>query len=294
MKEHLARSAALLALVLSLTACQNAAPAASPSPGAAPSPTGHAAAVMSYSNLKGDASKAEVRRILAADGIDAAYIDSLFAAADDYNTLDPSVLQDAGFAEVPLKDLDYPGAAWPEDRDYYDANCRVTAFALLRGLIAAQPLEPDSFASYDQEVIDRTPWYAFSAGEQGIFFSLADAVAVSPTTDADMVRETLLAEWRTRGITFSAGPVSLVSVILHSELDDIAFIGHCGVLAEDGSRLLFLEKYGPSLPYQATLFQNREELEAYLMSRFRDFYTEGISAKPFLLENDSPLIPQEG
>lgn len=295
MKNHIALPAVLLALVLSLTACQNAAaPAVTPSPGAAPTPTDHAEAVMSYSNLSDDASKTQVRQSMESAGIDTGYIDSLFAAVDDYNALDPSVLQADGFAEVPLKDLDYPGAAWPEDRDYYDANCRITAFSLMRGLIAAHPLEADSFVAYDQEVMNHNPWYWFSAGEQGVFFSLADAVAVSPTTDADVVRDALLAEWETRGITFSDGPVSLVSVILHSELDDIAFIGHCGVLVENGTQLLFLEKYGPSLPYQATLLKDREELEAYLMARFHDFYTEGVSAKPFLLENDSALIPQEG
>ena len=51
---------------------------------------------------------------------------------------------------------------------------------------------------------------------------------------------------------------------------------------------------GPSLPYQATLFKDRVELEVYLMSRFHDFYTKGVSAKPFILENVSLLIPREG
>ena len=245
---------------------------------------------MSYSNLGDDASKAEVRKFLESAGIDTGYVDSLFAAVDDYNALDDSLPQTTGFVEAPIQDLEYTGVAWPDDRDYYDANCRITAFALMRGLIsAAQPQTADSFAAYDQEVVGQNPWYQLNDADQGNFFALIDAVAVEPTTDSKVVQDSFLKEWQTRGVTFSQGPVSLISVIIHSELDDIAFIGHCGVLVDNGTDLLFLEKYGPTQPYQATLLKNRDELEDYLMSRFQNFYTEGVSAKPFLLENDSPL-----
>lgn len=290
MKKSIALFSALF-ITLSLSSCQNTAtPGAPPLPSPSSSPSANAA-VMSYSNLKDDASKTKVREFLESAGIDTGYIDNLFSAVDDYNSLDDSLSQNTGFIEFPLENPDYTGVEWPYDRDYYDTNCRITAFALMRGLItAAQPQTADSFSAYDQEVIGKNPWYQLSDEEQGNFFALINAVTVEPTIDSEVVRDSFLKGWQTRGVSFSQGPVSFISVILHSELDNISYIGHCGVLVDNGTDLLFLEKYGPSQPYQATLLKTRGELEDYLMSRFRNFYTEGVSAKPFLLENSSPLV----
>ncbi|WP_195986020.1 DUF4300 family protein [Clostridium sp. D33t1_170424_F3] len=284
-----------LLMALALISCQDAGTSGTPPLPDASSSSSANTALMSYSNLKDDASKVEVRQFLESAGINTGYVDSLFAAVDDYNTLDASLSQNIGFVEASLQDPEYSGIEWPGDRDYYDANCRVTAFALMRDLITAvQPQTADSFAAYDQEIIGQNPWYQLNDAEQGNFFALIDAVAVEPTTDFNVVREGFLKEWQTRGITFSSGPVSLISVIVHSELDNIAFIGHCGVLVDNGTQLLFLEKYGPAQPYQATLLKDRGELKTYLMSRFQNFYTEGVSAKPFLLENDSVFPGQVG
>lgn len=69
-------------------------------------------------------------------------------------------------------------------------------------------------AFYDQEVIGHNPWYQFSDEEQSIFFSLINAVALAPTTNSDVVRDTTLKEWQTRGVAFSQGHLSLISVLL--------------------------------------------------------------------------------
>ena len=58
--------------------------------------------------------------------------------------------------------------------------------------------------------------------------------------------------------------MSLIEVYLHSPFDGVRFVGHTGVLMETEDGLLFVEKYGPAGPFQATKFESRNALEHYL------------------------------
>ncbi len=62
-----------------------------------------------------------------------------------------------------------------------------------------------------------------------------------------------------------------------------------GVLmpSEDG-KLLFIEKLSFQIPYQAVKFENRTELNDYLMNKYDIDWDQPI-AKPFIMENDQLL-----
>ena len=57
-------------------------------------------------------------------------------------------------------------------------------------------------------------------------------------------------------------------VVCHDELDHIAFVGHAGVMITDGSDVYFVEKSGPTSPYQAAKFQTKAQVREYLLNRF--------------------------
>ena len=59
------------------------------------------------------------------------------------------------------------------------------------------------------------------------------------------------------------------------------FVGHTGVLMETEDGLLFVEKYGPAGPFQATKFESRNALEHYLLAR------------PDLYGDETELLPIE-
>lgn len=52
--------------------------------------------------------------------------------------------------------------------------------------------------------------------------------------------------------------------------------------------LLFVEKYGPDTPFQATKFHNREELKKYLLAR-PDLYGEKDEVAPIITENNKVI-----
>lgn len=249
-----------------------------------------------YSNLADPEAQTEVEALLSAAEMDPDSIASFLSIVQDYNSLVGSqpYFHD-GFTPLPEGGVDYDAqdtyTLWMDQRDYADANCRITAYSLLRDLISAgSPMAEGLFLAMDSDALDNHPLLSLSEAERGVFGALFDPVSVPPTTDAAVVQNAMLNEWKARGITFAEGKATSISVILHSELDNIAYVGHTGVLLPTEEGWLFVEKYSPTYPYQATKFQTREQVSEYLMDRLGTNYTEGVSAKPFILENDHAFV----
>ena len=86
--------------------------------------------------------------------------------------------------------------------------------------------------------------------------------------------------------------ISLVSVFFHSLItpeENFLFIGHVGVLVptSDG-KLMFIEKLAFQEPFQAIKFDNRSQLNDYLMNKY-DVEFDQPNARPFIMENDELL-----
>ena len=94
--------------------------------------------------------------------------------------------------------------------------------------------------------------------------------------------------WRSRDIALQGSGLSLVTVYAHSVFEDVRFVTHAGVLAETEEGLLFVERYSPEAPFQATRFQNRAQLKEYLLAR-PDLYGEKKELPPIVMENGEPL-----
>lgn len=293
------RIVAILCLVAilagALSGCRGSAPEGRENAGTgtgitAETDTGTDAAL--YSNLVDSDAQKEVSELLTAAGVSADSIESFLSMARDYNTLvgDQPYFHD-GFTQLPEGGVDYDAqdtyTLWMDQRDYADISCRIAAYSLLRDAISAKaPMPANQFLAIDSDALDHNSLLSLSEEERGVFNALYNPVPVPPTTDTQAVQEAVLSEWKSRGISFAERRAAMVSVILHDELDNNAYVGHAGVLLPDGDGWLFVEKYSPVYPYQATKFQTREQVEAYLMDRLGSNYTEGASAKPFLLEND--------
>lgn len=278
MKRFLSGLFCILALSALLPGCQ-------PAQGTGNAPKDNQ---LTYSTLTDASSREAVRKRLKAQKLNPEAVDRFFQWVDDYNTFaetDPL----EGFTTI--DGLEAPDQdsmeKWQEKRFYSDTNCRLTAFGLLRGLIQTENALPaDNFLMFDTDAQENNPVTQYTPEETAAFYTLFNPVSIQLTTDEKEIESAVLNAWKERGISFSDGTAKLVSVIISDDQDSMAFVGHAGVLIEDGEGLLFVEKLSPTNPYQATKFANRDQLRQYLMHRFENHYTPELTAKPFLLLND--------
>ena len=152
---------------------------------------------------------------------------------------------------------------------------------------AGAPDETDTYLMFDLDAIDTQEDFSMTAEERSAFTTLFNAVPLSGASTLAEHLALIQQAWADRGISVE-GPLSLITVYLHSTFDDVRFVGHAGVLAETDQGLLFVEKYSSESPYQATWFQDRDQLKAYLLSR-PDLYGEEEELEPLILENGQPL-----
>lgn len=250
-----------------------------------------------YSNLTDAASQQEVASLLQAKGITKEQTDTLMAWADDFNRrvrqpLPQGTVEMQGSA-VDYRDLLFDLKPTTNSSLYeYDpeVNCRLTAFLLLKRHLQTNGTVDlsDTYLMFDIQEIDNLEQFRLSDADRTNFISLYNWIAMP----ADGTQEEHLASiqqaWKKRGIAITGEGVSLITLYLHSPTDNIRIVGHTGVLLEEGERLLFVEKYGPDGPFQATWFHNRAELKAYLLAR-PDAAGDGTELPPIAMENDQPL-----
>ena len=121
------------------------------------------------------------------------------------------------------------------------------------------------------------------------FAALFNWVPLEGADSEEAHLEKIRQAWQDREIRINAAEgVSLITVYLHSSFDDARFVGHTGVLLEEEDGLLFVEKYGPAAPFQATRFEDRAQLKAYLLAR-PDLYGEEEELAPIVLENGAVM-----
>lgn len=247
---------------------------------------------LTYSNLADHASQEEITKRLTDNGVNPLYAERFINMVSDYNSfVDGQFSLKDGFVTKKMGTLNYEVgdiySKWTSLRPYADANCRITAFGLFQDWLSLNEHKIDETPlNTDVDAIENYPACSFSESEKSKFLSLYEPVHVEPTTDSSVVLKAVQKEWKNRGLAFKKSRLSLISVIMHSELDNTAFVGHTGIMLKDDEGILFIEKYGPTYPYQATKFQRKSDVEKYLLNRFGAFYTEGISAKPVILKND--------
>lgn len=238
-------------------------------------------------NLRESGGQEEVKKALSAAGIPDADSREFFREVERFNTA-------VGNASTEDEMADRWEKAYP---DFIGTNCRVTAFMLARSLVKVEGGEAASEASednlsFDLEAIKSAPEALWDSGENDAFTRLFAEVAAADSTDTAVQCEQVQKAWRERGLSFSGGKASIVTVWLHSKLepeDNILFPGHVGVLLqEESGKLLFIEKLAFQKQYRALRFKDRAGLNAYLMGLY-DIDENQPTARCFLMENDKMM-----
>ena len=252
---------------------------------------------LTYSNLADSASQDEVRGAMEAAGFTAEAIDIFFQEVDDFNsTIEGKSLVKDGFETIDSLEPEYDFVAM---QDMWDAkyplfigyNCRMTSYELMKDAISIG--KPDTkntdMLVFDENALENSPKEIFSQEELEGFQTLYAYIPTEDTKDISVHLEQVQEDWRRKEIAFAdQDKRSIISVLFHEE-EGFVFIGHMGVLVptEDG-KLLFLEKLTFHAPYQAIKFDNRVDLNDYLMNKY-DLSWGQSTAKPFIMENDELL-----
>lgn len=251
-----------------------------------------------YSNLVDEASQKEVIELFTSHGISNGQADVLMTWVKDFNGRVSAGKLAEGFQ--PMEEtgvkydgllVDYKKIEQPEEIAP-EANCRLTSYLLMQDRLKTngKQLKDDTILIFDIEAIDEYAPFGMEEAERSNFISLFNWVPVKGASTLEEHIEKIQEAWKEREIQIGGKDqgVSLITVYLHSPFDEVRFVGHTGVLLEQKDGLLFVEKYGPALPFQATKFQNREQLKKYLLSR-PDLYGDETELEPIVMENDKVL-----
>ncbi|MBU5255344.1 DUF4300 family protein [Tissierella praeacuta] len=253
---------------------------------------------LTYSNLTDSLSQDEVREAMELAGIAPENIDSFFQNVKSFNSIieEKSLIKD-GFITIDSLEPEYDQLAIQEmwdtkNPEFIGYNCRITSFDLMKNFIdIGKPNTRNSSQLFmDMDALENSPEKLFSPIEQEEFQSLFSFIPTENTKDIFIHLNKVKEDWKSKDITFlNKDKISLISVVFHSDEDSYLFIGHAGVLisVEDG-KLLFIEKLSFQEPYQAIKFDNRIELNDYLMNKY-DVSWNQPTAKPFIMENDELL-----
>ncbi|WP_305305668.1 DUF4300 family protein, partial [Romboutsia ilealis] len=181
-----------------------------------------------------------------------------------------------GFTSINVQQVPYDEAELNEKWDYknninyMDFNCRITAFTLFKDYIKSNSKfsGDDTTLIFDIDAIENNPLSEFTKEDKDKFINLYGAIKAENTQDIQKHVDEIKKEWKNRKISFIKNKnVSMINVFLHDPEDEILFVGHSGISVKTKDGLLFIEKYGFSLPYQVSKFKDKAELKEYLMDR---------------------------
>ena len=246
---------------------------------------------LKYSNLVDTETRDRVSNALKNAGLSEEKIKSFFEAVDEYNNavgsenLAQSVMSiEAAF---PTYDQDKLVDAWLDNGGYVGRNCRITSYSLMGDFITVgNPTPGDTkmlfsdFASIESKKI-------FDGEDKAKFDTLYSYIDVTNTHDTNVLSDEIVKSLDDKQISFNNDKMHMISVFM--TMDDgmnpvQEFIGHTGILVQDGDKYLFIEKLAFELPYQVEEFDNLQDVNDYLMGYY-DNETDGITAKPIIFED---------
>lgn len=271
----------LLAVVLLLAAgCRREAPAPK----------------LTYSNLLDQKTQGEVGEELLQAGVSQEALQAYFENVDYFNqTIHQKDLVQEGFKTIdtwiPQYDEGTMADVWNSKHpDFIGINCRVSAFSILKDFVKVEHTDniQDDYLTFDKEALEKGPCPLFYGEDTRSFLSLFSQIPAAKSNKVPDQAAQIQKAWEEKGVHFQEGRLSLISVFFHSQIgeEDILFPGHVGVLlTREGGDLMLLEKLAFQKPYQAVLFENRNQLNAYLMANYD--VDENQSTTPvFIMENE--------
>lgn len=253
---------------------------------------------LTYSNLTDSSSQEEVKKALEDTGIPSKNINSFFENVNNFNnTIEKKSLTKDGFITINSSEPTYDEIAiqdaWnAKNPMFIGLNCRITTFNLMKDIISIDnPNTKNSSNLFmDIDALENDPQNILDQTNRDYFESLYSFIPTENTKDISIHLKNVQKDWENKGINFlNKDKISLISVLFHSYEDEYLFTGHTGILLPtDDEKLLFVEKLSFQTPYQAIKFNNRTELNNYLMSKYDVSYNQPM-AKPFIMENNQLL-----
>ena len=216
-------------------------------------------------------------------------------AVDEYNNAvgKENLVQKMTTTDGPFPSMDSDRLIdlWLQNGGFVGRNCRITSFSLMGDFIAVKnPAAGDTTMLFsDFEAIGAK--HLFQGEERKKFDTLFSYIDVTNTHDTKELAKEIIASWKKKGISFHNDKMHMLSVFM--TMDDgknqvQEFIGHTGILLEDGDHYLFVEKLAFELPYQVEEFRSRQEVSDYLMACY-DKDADGLTAKPVIFEDDQVM-----
>ena len=256
---------------------------------------------ITYSNLADEKTQNEVQGILKNSGISSQNINLFFQSVNYYNKKTENTdLIKSDFVNSQNINPTYDEAKiqklWDKNSsNFVGFNCRITAFTLMKDFITTKNslAKSGEMLFMDMESLKNVPFKLFSETEKDKFVNLFSEIPTKATKDVKIHVENVKNVWKERGVKFDKNSkVSMISVFFHFNDDleeNILFVGHVGVLIpESNGKLMFIEKLAFQQPYQVLKFNNRTELNDYLMNKYDTVWGQPV-AKPFIMENDELL-----
>ena len=251
---------------------------------------------INYSNLIDTSVQKQLAEIMNSADISPMRQQVFFDHVNQFNNTVSSEGMAAGFEVKQVTEEKYDPYAMQEEwdaayPDFMGYNCRITAFGLFGDhiTIAADAETREDMILMDMASLEEDSSAMQNDKDMDRFRVLYSTVPTDDTKDVSVHVENLRSDWKNRGIVFDNNPdVSLISVVFHDAWDgeNQLFIGHTGVLFQvSETELYFVEKIAFQEPYQLTIFNNRIELNDYLMTKY-DTGTGQPTAAPFIMEND--------
>ena len=255
---------------------------------------------INYSNLADKDTQEKVKESLENTGIDSNSINLFFKSVNYYNeaTQNEGLIK-SGFINSNNINPTYDEVAiqkiWDKkNKNFPGFNCRITAFTFMKDYVKVEKpvVKTGEMLFMDVESLKNMPFELFSKNEKDKFVNLFSEIPTKATKDVKVHVENVKNVWKERGVTFNNSKISMISVFFHfndEPQENILFIGHVGILVpEKDGKLMFIEKLAFQQPYQVLKFNNRTELNDYLMNKYDTAWGQPV-ARPFIMENDELL-----
>lgn len=183
---------------------------------------------------------------------------------------------------------------WMENNiDFADQNCRLTAFRIFNDFIISESelnyKQMDiTNLEFDIDALQYNPDAKFSEDDINKFVNLFSNISVTDINNVEQSAKDISLELEKRKISFKVDDnISIINGYIQNPENNAVFVGHTGIAIDSNEGVVFIEKYGSGLPYQMTVFQDKEELKAYMWDRLKMGFTgETSSDKPIIMENN--------
>ena len=243
-----------------------------------------------YSNMQDTKSREEVFSELKKHDVSDNQINKLNEWMDDFNSYVKDGQLSNGFKKMDGDLVDYSTLELKDMPSYY-VNCRLTSFMIMKNALITncKPDDSDTYLMLDLDAIDTDKPISMTEQEKLNYTTLFNWIPLDDAKTLEQHEEKIETALKDRDIKIDESKgLSIINIYVHSTFDNVRFVGHTGVLMDTNDGLLFVEKYGPDTPFQATKFDNREELKKYLLAR-PDLYGEKDEVAPIITENNKVI-----